>query len=220
MADEGAAFQQDTAIAAGGVELPARLEVPSGAAGLVVYLPGSRPELFGGHGRYLTDRFVTAGYGVLRADLLTEKEDHSFAARCDTELLAARLLAVIRWLSEDRRTRGLDMALYAAYTGAGAALRALAALAAEEGEYLVNCVVCRSGRPDPAPVHLDAVNVPTLLLVADGDADGLRLNRGVLSRLDGESTLEVVPDAGADFDGAHAVERLASLSLSWYERYL
>lgn len=220
MADEGAAFQRGTHIAAGGVQLPARLEVPLDAAGVVVYVPGSRAELFGGHGSYLADRFVAAGYGVLRVDLITAEEDRSFAARFDTERLAARLLAVIRWLSEDRRTRGLPVALYAAQTGAGAALRALAELAVEEGEYLVQCVVCRSGRPDPALEDLNVVTVPSLLLVAERDAGGLRLNRGVLSRLDGESTLEVLSDVGADFEAEGAVERLASLSLSWYRRYL
>lgn len=220
MADGGATYQHDTRIAAGGTQLPARLEMPGEAAGVVVYVPGGRSELSSGHGRYLSERFVEAGYGVVRVDLLTADEDRGFSARSDTERLAARLLAVMRWVAEHEPTHGLPLGLYAAHTGADAALRALAELAAEGGEYLVRCLVCRSARPDQAGEHLDLVNVPTLLLVAAGDAEGLRRNRGALAHLDGESTLEVVGEASADFDEDRAVERLAARSVAWYERYL
>jgi len=220
MGDRGVAVQQEIRIAAGGAELPALLEVPRGAAGVVVYLPGCRSELTSEHGKYLSERIVEAGYGVLRVDLLTAAEDRGFAARSDTERLAARLLAVMRWVAEHEPTHGLPLGLYAAHTGADAALRALAELAAEGGEYLVRCLVCRSGRPDPTREDLEHVNVPTLLLVAARDAHGLRLNRGALTHLDGESALEVVGETSADFDGDHAIERLAALSLAWYERYL
>jgi dienelactone hydrolase len=214
------ATHEDLAIPAGGVELPAHLAVPPYAERIVVFVHGSGSSRRSARNRYIAERLFEAGYGSLLFDLLTEEEDRSYAARFDVDRISARLLAATRWIGEQPRTRGMHIGYFGANTGAAAALRTVAALAAEDAEYVVRAMVSRGGRPDLAMDHLESVTVPTLLIVGERDADVLRLNETARNRLAGEAALEIVPRAGHLFDEPGAIERVADLTIAWFSEHL
>jgi putative phosphoribosyl transferase len=87
-------------------------------------------------------------------DLLTAEEEADRANVFDIELLAGRLTRVTAWLRHQPWAQDVRVGWFGASTGAGAALRAAADVAA---------IVSRGGRPDLAGPRLDAVRAPTLL---------------------------------------------------------
>src|SRR5207249_1143197 len=99
-------------------------------------------------------------------DLLTPEEERADARtaefRFDIPRLAARLGALTDWLARAGQTKGLEVGLFGASTGAAAAL-----VAAATRPDLVRTVVSRGGRPDLAADHLANVRQPTLLIVGE-----------------------------------------------------
>jgi putative phosphoribosyl transferase len=206
---------EDVLVPAGGVDLPAHLHIPRYAEGIVVFVHGSGSSRHSPSNRHISDRLVEGGYGSLLFDLLTEDEDRGSAERFDIELMTARLLSVIRWTMEYGPTKGLRICLFGSDTGAAAALRAVAELAAQDAGYLVHCVISRGGRPDLSMQQLARVEVPTLLIVGGNDSEVLKLNESARVRLAGESNLETVPRAGHLFEESGALDRVADLTLAW-----
>ena len=94
--------------------------------------------------------------GTLLFDLLTDEEEsvdiYTRHLRFNIGLLARRLVAAATWLKSLEETQHLKIGLFAASTGAAAALVA----AAELGE-AVGAVVSRGGRPDLAGEALEQV---------------------------------------------------------------
>lgn len=135
--------------------------------------------------------------------------------RFDLELLAKRLVAAVTWLKGQARTAALNIGLFGASTGAGAAL-----MAAAERPEEVAAVVSRGGRPDLAGEALPRVVAPTLLIVGGRDVQVLALNKGALERLGTEKRLEVVPGAGHLFEEPGTLERVAELARAWFGRHL
>ena len=211
---------EDVQVPAGGLELPAHLRIPQYAEALVVFVHGSGSSRHSPRNRAIADRLEDGGYGSLLFDLLTEEEDRRHAARFDIERITARLLSVTRWLLEYPPTKHMRLGLFGSSTGAAAALRTVAELAAEDADYLIRCVVSRGGRPDLAMPHLAGVRVPTLLIVGERDTDVLQLNESARSQLGGESALEVVPRAGHLFEENGALDRVADLTLGWLDTHL
>jgi putative phosphoribosyl transferase len=211
---------EDVRVSAGGVDLPAHLHIPRYAEGILVFVHGSGSSRHSTRNRHISDRLVEGGYGSLLFDLLTEDEDRGYAERLDIERMTARLLSVIRWTMEYGPTKGLRIGLFGSDTGAAAALRAVAELAAQDAGYLVHCVVSRGGRPDLSMQQLTSVKVPTLLIVGENDSEVLKLNESARVRLAGESALETVPRAGHLFEEPGALDRVADLTLAWLADHL
>ena len=112
----------------------------------------------------------------------------------------------------DDDTRHLPIAYFA--TGSGAA----AAIAAASSRSDVRGIVSSSGRPDLAGAALEAVRVPTLLIVAEEDDALLALNRSARSRLRA-SELAVVA-CGSPLDHPGAREEVARRAGAFYDRHL
>jgi pimeloyl-ACP methyl ester carboxylesterase len=166
-----------------------------------------------------------AGVGTLLLDLLTEKEDATYATRFDIDLLVDRLLATTAWLQgrlgQSEQVQGIvptkDLALgyFGASTGAAAALKAAASLGT-----LIGAIVSRGGRPDLAGEALSLVQSPTLLIVGGNDHAVLQLNQHAYERLAGEKQLVVIPGATHLFEEPGALEEVARLATEWFQRYL
>jgi putative phosphoribosyl transferase len=133
----------------------------------------------------------------------------------DIPLLASRLEAVTRRTRDDAAPRGLPVGFFGASTGAGAALRAAAALGDQ-----VRAVVCRGGRPDLAEERLPAVTAPTLLIVGSRDPEVLRLNLAAAERLACPHRVEVVEGATHLFEEPGALEVVAGLAREWFVDHL
>lgn len=156
---------------------------------------------------------------TLLMDLLTAQEEavdqRSGQLRFDIDLLARRLVGAVRWLGDQQVSSGLPIGYFGASTGGGAAL-----VAAAEHPEAIGAVVSRGGRPDLAGDALPHVVAPTLLIVGGEDHLVIDLNRQALARLAGEKRLELVPGATHLFEEPGALQRVAALAASWFNRHL
>ena len=194
------------------------LRVPRGARGAILFVHGSGSGRLSARNTYVAERLSDAGLVTLLFDLLTleEEEIDSVTAemRFDIPLLMGRLLAVTAWTRSHPQLQGLNIGYFGASTGAAAALAA-AARAPDIG-----AIVSRGGRPDLAGSALAQVRAPTLLIVGGHDQEVLALNRGALAKLTCLARLEIVPGATHLFVEPGALECVASLAASWFERHL
>ncbi|MDD5251288.1 MAG: dienelactone hydrolase family protein [Patescibacteria group bacterium] len=202
-------------IPAGGATLVGDLALPSGAAGLVIFVHGSGSSRLSPRNRYVADILQQAGFATLLFDLLTEKEDEIYENRFDIDLLTRRLMAATAWVRRLEETATLPIGYFGASTGAAAALIAAAELPDE-----VKTVVSRGGRPDLADAALERVASPTLLIVGGADEEVITLNESALVRLAGEKKMEIVPEATHLFEEPGALEEVARLAASWFRRHL
>jgi dienelactone hydrolase len=156
-----------------------------------------------------------AGFGTLLFDLLTTEEDQYFENRFDIALLKERLVGATRWVEGLTAPPGASLGYFGASTGAAAAL-----WASTECKQ-IRAVVSRGGRPDLAEGSLEMVTAPTLLIVGGRDEEVMRLNQDALARMKvAEKELFVVPGATHLFEEPGALERVASLAVDWFGRFL
>ncbi len=200
-------------------QLPANLQVPPGARGLVVFVHGSGSSRLSPRNQQVARYFNRRGLGTLLFDLLTEQEHSvdciSAEFRFDIGRLTRRVSEVIDWLGIDGELRRLHLGLFGSSTGAAAALRAAA-----EQPQAVAAVVCRGGRSDLAAEALPRVRAPTLQIVGGEDPQVLELNRQSSQHLHCEQQLAVIPGATHLFEEPGALEEVARLAGDWFQRHL
>jgi pimeloyl-ACP methyl ester carboxylesterase len=203
----------------GDVTLQGNLGVREERRGLVVFAHGSGSSRFSPRNRRVAGVLQDAGLSTLLLDLLTDEEEAVDATtreyRFDIDRLTRRLVEAVRWAGERDGTRDLRIGCFGSSTGAAAALGAAGRL-----PELVSAVVSRGGRPDLAPVPLDTVGAPTLLIVGERDPTVLDLNRQVLAELTCEKKLEVVPGATHLFEEEGELDRVAELARDWFLEHL
>ncbi len=208
-------------VPAGTALLEGALSIPTHAQGLVVFAHGSGSSRLSPRNNFVAQTLRQAGIGTLLLDLLTEKEDATYATRFDIDLLVDRLLATTEWLQgrlgQIGQARGTvpTIGYFGASTGAAAALKAAALLGT-----LIGAIVSRGGRPDLAGEALSLVQSPTLLIVGGHDHAVLQLNQHAYERLAGEKQLVVIPGATHLFEEPGALEEVARLATEWFQRYL
>src|SRR5688572_28988073 len=228
MAREPGRMDMDTAtehvsvrIPIGAIVLDGELALPPGAAGVVLFAHGSGSSRHSPRNRFVAERLRRAGLGTLLMDLLTGDEEavDSTTAhmRLDIGLLAERVVAAIDWLARTPATAQLPVGGFGASTGAAAALHAAA-----DRPDRVAAVVSRGGRPDLAGSALARVVAPTLLLVGGADTAVLGMNQVALRRLTAatDAQLVVIPGATHLFEEPRALEDVARLAATWFERHL
>jgi putative phosphoribosyl transferase len=196
------------------IGLPGRLTLPESAIGIVLFAHGSGSSRFSPRNTFVASVLHESRIGTLLFDLLTEQEDTDRANVFDIRLLADRLAAAVRFVTEHEQTRHLPLGLFGASTGAAAALVA----AAEEPR--VAAVVSRGGRPDLAGAALERVHAPTLLIVGGDDTEVLLLNRRALAAMPCEKQLSIVPGATHLFEESGTLEEVALLAAEWCARHL
>jgi putative phosphoribosyl transferase len=198
--------------------IQADLTVPPGAFGLVIFCHGSGSSRRSVRNREVAATLRAQRLGTLLLDLLTADEERQDAAtgqwRFDVGLLAGRVARAIAWASAQPTTVRLAIGLFGASTGAAAAL-----VAAASPRAAVSAIVSRGGRPDLAGPALDAVGVPTLLIVGGRDTQVLALNRQAAERL-AAAELAIVPGATHLFEEPGAMAQVSSLAGEWFVRYL
>src|SRR5438132_2784175 len=206
-------------IDADGVTLEGNLIVPDRAAGVVLFAHGSGSSRFSSRNRYVAQVLRDGGLGTLLIDLLTAREEEiderTAHLRFDITMLATRLVGATQWLAEQEETRRLNVGLFGASTGGGAAL-----VAAAQRPDRIKAVVSRGGRPDLAGAALPHVKAPTLLIVGGDDVPGIGMNEEALAALRCEKRIEIVPGATHLFEEPGALEEVARLARAWFELYL
>ena len=195
------------------------LAVPEQARGFVMFAHGSGSSRFSPRNRYVADTLHQQRLATLLIDLLTEEEeeldDRSGRLRFDIRMLADRLVALCGWAKRVPELRDLQVGLFGASTGGGAAL-----LAAAQQPHSVHAVVSRGGRPDLAGAALTRVMAPALLIVGERDEAVIELNQRAMSQMRAEVRLEIVPGATHLFEEAGALEMVAHLAADWFTMHL
>jgi putative phosphoribosyl transferase len=196
--------------------LPATIDIPASARGLVLLAQtdGKPPR-----SSSLLRTLEHAGFATLRFDLLTPSEGlQTLIAprlRFDIATLVDRWRQATGWARQDPATAQLPIGYFAASTSAAAAL-----VAATEPSSQVQAVVARGGRPDLAGPALEQLQAPTLLIVASEDASLVQLNQQALERSHGACQLAAVSGASHRFEEPGAQEEVAHLACEWFKRHL
>lgn len=220
----GTTHHPDTAertvlIETAGVELEGDLAVPPGAPGLVMFAHGSGSSRLSLRNRYVAQELHDANLGTLLIDLLTPAEEEidnqTRHLRFNIGLLADRLIGAMRWLDTQDETAGLNVGLFGASTGGGAAL-----VAAARRPDRVDAIVSRGGRPDLAADDLPLVRAPTRLIVGGRDDIVIQLNQQAMCRMKAPVQLEIVPGASHLFEEPGTLGQVAELSRDWFARHL
>lgn len=182
----------------------------------MVFAHGSGSSRLSPRNVAVADALNGQGFATLLFDLLTSREEADRANVFDIPLLSQRLVDAVHWLDgEDSPARGNRLGLFGASTGAAAALVAAARLGDRVG-----AIVSRGGRPDLAGGVLDALRVPTLLIVGGADDVVITLNEQALARLQGPKALEIVPGASHLFPEPGALEAVIAHATRWFAHYL
>ena len=202
----------------GTAELAGDLVVPAGAGALVLFAHGSGSSRHSPRNRFVAEALRWRGVGTLLFDLLTAEEEEedmrSGHLRFDVHFLADRLIEATDWIRADERVRDLGLGYFGASTGAAAAL-----IAAGERPAAVRAVVSRGGRPDLAGTALAHVRAPTLLIVGSRDAPVGEWNAAALAEMRCVKELQVIAGATHLFPEPGALEQVADIAGSWFERH-
>jgi putative phosphoribosyl transferase len=206
-------------VAIGPHALSGDLAVPEHARGFVMFAHGSGSSRFSPRNRYVADVLHQNDLATLLIDLLTPQEeaidDVTGRIRFDIGLLANRLVALRDWAQTVAELRDLQVGLFGASTGGGAAL-----VAAAERPHDFHAVVSRGGRPDLAGPALARVLAPTLLIVGERDETVIELNRRAMAQMRAEVRLEIVLSATHLFEEPGALEQVARLAADWFTSHL
>ena len=197
------------------VTLKGELMIPKNAYGIVIFSHGSGSSRLSPRNQYVAELIQIRNIGTLLFDLLTEEEDLEQENRFDIPLLTQRLIETTQWVKAQEFGRNIPIGYFGASTGAASALGA----AAYFGQ-TIRAIVCRGGRPDLAMSVLSTVTTPTLFIVGGWDHEVIELNEVAYDKLNGIKQIEIVPEASHLFEEPGKMEEVASLAISWYERYL
>ncbi|OYW85421.1 MAG: hydrolase [Sphingobium sp. 32-64-5] len=193
-------------------ELKARLGVPHGARGLVIFAHGSGSGRLSPRNNMVAAGLREAGLATLLLDLLTPDEEEDRANVFDIPLLAGRLVRASAWAMARPELYGLPQGYFGASTGAGAALLAAAQLGNS-----IAAVVSRGGRPDLAGAEaLRRVTAPTLLLVGSRDEPVIALNRSAMEQMSAPHELVIVPGATHLFEEAGTLDQVVTHAIRWF----
>jgi putative phosphoribosyl transferase len=211
--------KREVSIDLDGVTLEGTLVLPKGADGVVLFAHGSGSSRRSPRNRYVAEVLHSRGIATLLFDLLTQREEsidqYTGELRFDIPFLAKRLIGATKWIMNGPDTKDLKVGYFGASTGAGAALVAAAELS--DG---VSAVVSRGGRPDLARDALDAVRVPTLLIVGGDDEPVISMNREALAKLKcPDKELVIIPGATHLFEEPGTLEAVARVAAEWFSHH-
>ncbi|TDC31603.1 alpha/beta fold hydrolase [Micromonospora sp. KC213] len=206
-------------ILVGTAGLPADIDGPDDATGLVLFAHGSGSSRHSPRNVAVARVLQQRGLATVLVDLLTPDEDALDAVtaelRFDIGLLADRLAGIVDWLGTEPSLGRLPVGLFGASTGAAAALVAAAARPDR-----VAAVVSRGGRPDLAGSALSAVRAPTLMLVGGLDEQVITLNEQAAGQLAAPHELRIVPGATHLFEEPGTLEQVADAAGDWFCTHL
>jgi pimeloyl-ACP methyl ester carboxylesterase len=205
-------------------QLTADIRWPAAPRAVVVFVHGSGSSRLSPRNQHVAGYLADRQFATVLFDLLTEQEQRidQFTAslRFDIELLSRRLIEVIDWLGGQVELASLPLGLFAASSGAAAALRAAALRAAASRPEQVRAVVCRGGRSDLTGAMIGAVRAPTLQIVGALDPQVLALNQAVCEQLRCQQQLQIIAGASHLFAEPGALEQVARLAGDWFAQHL
>ncbi len=207
-------FHKEVDIPVMGSTLQGELDIPVGAAAIVIFSHGSGSSRFSSRNKMVAQYLNKKNFGTLLFDLLTREEDKDYSNRFNIELLTTRLAGATRWLEKFPAARDCRMGYFGASTGAASALKAASFINS------IGAIVSRGGRPDLAMDDLSKIKAPTLLIVGSLDYDVLLFNKQAYMKLKCEKRLTIVNGATHLFEEQGKMALVAELAGDWFEKYL
>ncbi len=206
---------EQVTIGADSITLDGVLWLPENHLGVILFAGSSGGNRVRPPNDYVASVLRGTRLGTLWMDMLTAQERTGRDLPADVGVLTRRLAAACAWLRQYPATCDLPVGLFAASSGAAAALQ----LAAEQGPRIA-AVVARSGRPDLVMQGaLAKISAPTLLIVGSLDEGAIALNRTAYAALRCRKRLEIVPGATHAFEEPGSLEVVARLARGWFLRY-
>ncbi|MEH0845174.1 dienelactone hydrolase family protein [Micromonospora sp. CPCC 205711] len=212
-------MRAEVTIPVGAAGLPADIDGPDDATGVVLFAHGSGSSRHSPRNVAVAGVLQSAGLATVLVDLLTPEEDAVDAVtaelRFDIKMLADRLAGIVDWLGAEPTLGRLPVGLFGASTGAAAAL-----VAASERPDRVAAVVSRGGRPDLAGTALSGVRAPTLMLVGGLDEQVITMNEQAAAQLHAPYELRIVPGATHLFEEPGTLDQVADAAAGWFATHL
>jgi putative phosphoribosyl transferase len=205
----------------GSIHLKGELVIPTDAEGIILFTQGSGSSRYSTFNHYLAHILRQQGrLATFLIDLLTKEEEaidqRTQHFRCDIDFLAARLVDVTDWLSENPPTQNLKVGYFGVNRGSGAAL-----LAATARPMVVKAIVSRSGQTDLVSAALPCVQAPTLLIVGENDYPIIAMNEDAIAQISAQhKQLHLIPGATHQFGEPGAIEEVGRLAGQWFKYYL
>lgn len=185
--------------------LNVELTRPAGNAGLVIFSEESRTS---------RDAYRQAIANVLnKHDLATLLPVASVSER--SRQAGNRMEQMLLWARQHPQTSDLPLGFFAVDDGGADALTAAA-----HRPDVARALVLRSGAYDRALDDLPFVKAPVLLIAAGRDPIGLRHSRQILAKLNGSSTMNIIPSATGAFQEPGVTEESAQLAALWFLQHL
>ncbi len=207
------AGERPVTVPLGAFEAAAALLWPDHPSGLVVVA-----QACGGHQGAVelsvARELRLAGFATLHLDLLPRAKPALRPVE-SSEVLAARLLAVVDWARDQPELGDLAVGCFGSGDAAAAALRAAASV-----ERQVRAVVCLGGRPDLAGPALGDLRAPALLIVGGQDEDALEPSRRAFRRLDCIKRLVVIERASRGLGEPGALDEAGQRAAGWLIEHL
>jgi putative phosphoribosyl transferase len=202
-----------------GAYLEADIVLPENAEGLVLFIHGTGSGRHSTRNGYVAGAMHRARIATMLLDMLTieeqAEETRTGRPQLDMSSLGERGILALDWLKSSPATQKMKLGLFGASTGAAAAL-----IAAASRPDMVAAMVSRGGRPDLAEEVLPLVRTPVLFIVGKRDAAVLAINKQAMKMMETEVRLEIVPGASHLFEEAGALDKVAELSISWFDSHL
>lgn len=211
--------QRSVRVATASAMLDGSLAIGPRPQGLIVIVDASARASYAPGNRMVAEALRAAGFATLSVSLLGPGEDFDDCMASplgfDLSTCVTRTLGILQWIATHPSLAHLPVGVYAAGSGAAAALSACAS-----GSVVVGGVVCRGGRPELAGSRLGHVRTPTLFLVGENDGAMLAISRSAASTIGHGSCVSVVPGTRNLLADEHAIEPVARAAVEWFARLL
>lgn len=195
--------------------LDAVLTLPARARAVVVLLEPSGLASAAPGNRMVATALSAAGYATLSVALLASDETaencSGLAQGFEFSACTQRAIGVLQWVTKHPSLSQLPLLVFAAGTGAAAALAACA-----KGVASIRAIACRGGRPELAGGQLAQVRAPTLFLVGENDGALIAMSRGAAATIAHDSRVTLVPGTRNLLADEHAIEPVVHATLDWF----
>ena len=203
-------MEKELFIKSGKVLLRGNLKIPRDYIGLVIFAHGSGSSRKSPRNEFVSDYLNRRGFACLLFDLLTEKEDEIYSNRFDIELLSDRLSLATREIINELEIINLPVFYFGASTGSAAAI-----LSAVKGEFKIDGIVSRGGRPDLVESNLKNLKIPILFLVGGYDEELIRMHESIIQKINSKKKIIIIPEAGHLFEEKGKLLEVAELTFFW-----
>ncbi len=217
--------------------------IPDTPIGMVIFAHGSGSSKESPRNKKIASIFNRMGLSTLPIDLLTEEENEMdlraqkikdkipglVLNKFNIRLLTKRLVAITKWLSNNKVFSAKNIGYFGSSTGAAATFLAASKFSKIIGKVLVHdinikAIVSRGGRTDLINDTniLKHLNVPSLFIVGSKDEQIIKINKKTMSEFNPptKSKMKIIDGASHLFEEEGKIEEVADIAGNWFLKFL